>query len=212
MRVVHEGTLLHELADRPEPPVLQLAHVEVPLGSRVLRPSQKDVARRLHDMLAFDAPLARVTLEFSPEAFEHGCSRLLDLKEEGSAVAAREQADRAERANASDPDRLERYVIERVAIEQVQPLRRKPLLVGGEHAFGVDAMPRVVVAREMIDQRRLVYDAGLSTRYEMREVVVLPKPFARFCEDGMQALSERAILDLSDFSQQLNPAVPDFQW
>src|SRR6188472_1908401 len=105
-------------------------------------------------MLTFDDPLARVTIEFSSEAFQYGCSRFLDLKEQRSAVAAREQTDRAERANASDADRFERNVIERVAIEQVQPLRRKPLLVGSEHEFGVDAMPRVMFAREMIDQRR----------------------------------------------------------
>ena len=69
-------------------------------------------------MLTFDDPLARVTIEFSSEAFQYGCSRFLDLKEQRSAVAAREQTDRAERANASDADRFERNVIERVAIEQ----------------------------------------------------------------------------------------------
>src|SRR5262249_22683239 len=76
-RVIDEGTLLDEFADGAEPPVLQLAHVEMSARRRVLRPPQEDVARRLHDMLTFDDPPAGVTLEFGPEAFEHGFSRFL---------------------------------------------------------------------------------------------------------------------------------------
>jgi hypothetical protein len=58
-------------------------------------------------MLIFDDPPARVTIEFGSEAFQHRFSRLFDLKEQRSAVAAREQTDCTERSHASDPDRLE---------------------------------------------------------------------------------------------------------
>jgi hypothetical protein len=34
-------------------------------------------------------------------------------------------------------------------------------LVGGEHALSVDAVPRVAHSREVVDQRRLVYDPGI---------------------------------------------------
>ena len=86
------------------------------------------------------------------------------------------------------------YITERVPIEQAQPLRRETLLVGGKHALGIDAVPRIALSREMVDQRRLVYDPHLPTRYEMREVVILLEPFARLGD---------AVLDIFDFAPQL---------
>src|SRR5262245_27297869 len=162
-------------------------------------------------MLTFDAAPAGVTIEFGPEALEHRFSRFFDLKEQGGAVPAREQTDRAKRPHASDSNRLEGYVTEGVAIEQAQPLRRETLLVGGKHALGIDAVPRVALSREMVDQRRLVYDPRLPTRYEMGEVVILLEPFARLGEDGMELSPERAVLDIFDFAPQLDPAVPDLK-
>src|SRR6516164_6205690 len=162
-------------------------------------------------MLTFNDPPAGMTIEFGSEAFEHRFSRFLALKEQRRADPAREQADRAKRPHASDSNRLEGYVTERVPIEQAQPLRRKTLLVGGKHAIGVDAVPRVALSREMVDQRRLVYDPHLTTRYEMREVVILFEPFTRLGEDGMELSPQRAVLDIFDFASQLYPAVPDFQ-
>src|SRR5262249_47653192 len=97
------------------------------------------------------------------------------------------------------------------AVEQAEPLWRKTLLVGAKHAFGVDAVPRVALSREMVDQRRLVYDPRMSTLYQMREVVILFEPLARLGEDGMELSSQRAVLDIFDFAPHLNPAVPDFQ-
>jgi hypothetical protein len=85
-------------------------------------------------------------------------------------------------------------------------------LVGGKHALGVDAVPRVALSREMVDQRRLVYDARLLARDEMREVVILFEPFARLGENGMELSPQRAVLDIFYFAPQLDPAMPDFQW
>ena len=79
-------------------------------------------------------------------------------------------------------------------------LRRKTLLVGGKHAIGVDAVPRVALSREMVDQRRLVYDPHLPTRYEMREVVILFESFTRLGENGMELSPQRAVLDIFDFA------------
>src|SRR6516164_452028 len=162
-------------------------------------------------MLTFNDPPAGMTIEFGSEAFEHRFSRFFDLKEQRRAVPAREQADRAKRAHASDTHCLEGYVTERVSIEQAQALRRKALLVGGKHALGVDAVPRIALSREMVDQRRLVHDARLLAADQMREVVILFEPFARLGEDGMELSPEHAVLDILDFAPQLDPAVPDFK-
>src|SRR6266699_530202 len=64
--VTRECLLLHQIADRAESPVFQLAHIELPVRSLILRPAQEDVARRLHDALALDHPLALVPLNFCP--------------------------------------------------------------------------------------------------------------------------------------------------
>src|SRR5262245_1884994 len=128
-RVIEESILLDELADGAEPPVLELAHIEMPARCLVLRPSQKNIARRLHDMLPFDDAPAGMTVVLWPKAFEHRFSRFLDLKKQRRTLSAREQADRAERAHASDADRLEGHVPERVAVEQEPPLRRQRFLV-----------------------------------------------------------------------------------
>jgi len=58
-----------------------VTHVEVPAGHSVLRPAQKDVARRLHGPLPLDNPPAGMPVEFRPEAFEHGFSGFLELQE-----------------------------------------------------------------------------------------------------------------------------------
>src|SRR6516165_11431045 len=139
-------------------------------------------------MLTFDDPPAGVTIEFGPEAFEHRSSCFFDLKEQRRAVPAREQTNRAKRPHASDSNRLKGYITERVPIEQAQPLRRETLLVRGKHALGVDAVPHVALSREMVDQRRLVHDARLLARDQMRGVVIFFQPFSRPCEDGMELL------------------------
>src|SRR6516165_9633928 len=162
-------------------------------------------------MLTFDDAPAGMAIEFGPEAFEHRFCRFFDRKEQRVAVPAREQTDRAKRPDASDSNRLEGYVTQRVPIEQAQPLRRETLLVGGKHALGIDAVPRVALSREMVDQRRLVHDARLLARDQMREVVILFEPFIRLGEDGMELSPEHAVLDILDFAPQLDPAVPDFK-
>src|SRR5262249_17207851 len=131
--------------------------------------------------------------------------------EGGGAVAVGGEGDGTEGAKAAGSNRLEGYVTQRVPIEQAQPLRRETLLVGGKHALGVDAVPRVALSREMVDQRRLVHDPRLPTRYEMREVVILLEPSSRLGEDGMEVSPERAVLDIFDLAPQLDPAVPDFK-
>src|SRR5438128_7752338 len=102
--VARQRSLLNQLADRTESPVLQLAHIEVPVRCDVLRPAQEEIARRLHDALTFDHPLTLVTLECRPEPLEHGFAGFLDLQEPRRAVAAHVEADGPERAKPADAD------------------------------------------------------------------------------------------------------------
>jgi hypothetical protein len=51
MCVVNECILLNKLADRPQAPVFQFAHVKMSARFIVLRPPQKNVARCLHVFL-----------------------------------------------------------------------------------------------------------------------------------------------------------------
>src|SRR5207247_7363767 len=97
-----------------EPPVLQLAHVEIARGRLVLGPAEEDVARRLHHALALDHAAALVTTTFRAEPLAHGFAGLLDLQEQRRAVAGQEQPDPAEPAHAADADHLERHAFERV--------------------------------------------------------------------------------------------------
>jgi hypothetical protein len=186
--VVYEGILLDDLANRPEPPVFQMAHVEVPARHRIFRPAEEDVARGLHGPLPFDDAPPRVPVEFWPEAFEYRFSGLLELKEQWRAVAAREQAHGAKRAHASDPDDLKGGVFERVSLKQAQPLRRQTLLVGRKYVDRIDVTPWVALLLEMIYRRWLVGD--LAALDQMREVVVLLDPFARLGDDRMKPTSE----------------------
>src|SRR5260370_2229322 len=95
-------------------------------------------------------------LEFRPEALEDGFFRFFDLKEQRSAIAAHEQADGAERTDASHPDDFEGDVLERVALEETTPLRGKAVLVAGEYALRIHSIPRVTLCRAMMDDRRAV--------------------------------------------------------
>src|SRR5262249_56895650 len=121
-------------------------------------PAEKDVARRLHHALAFDHAAALMPGEFRREPLEHGLAGLLDLEKQRRAVAAREQADRAEGADAAHAHHLEGDVSERIALDQAVPLGRQALLIRREHALGIDALARVALVCEMIDERPAIFD------------------------------------------------------
>ena len=114
---------------------------------------------------------------------------------------AGKQPDGAERADASNSDRFESYILEHVPLEQTQPFWRKTLFVGCKNALGIDTMPRVALSREMIDHRRLVGDANLFTRYQTWKVVILFESFTGLGEDGMELSSQPAILDMLDLAR-----------
>src|SRR5438046_7430820 len=97
--VARQCSLLNQLADRTEPPVLQLAHIEVSVRCDVLRPAQEEIACGLHDALTLDHPLALMALEFRGQPLEHGFAGFFNLQEQRRAVAAQVEADGAERAN-----------------------------------------------------------------------------------------------------------------
>src|SRR5262245_35532089 len=125
-----------------------------------------------------------MTLELRPQTLEHGFSRFLDLQEQRGAVAAHEQADGTEGADASDPDHLEGRVLERVPLDEAAPLRGEAVLVGRKDASFIDALAYVAARREMINERRPVFDARLFALHQVREVVVLFQMSGRLVHDG----------------------------
>src|SRR6516165_2056223 len=104
-------------------------------SSGVFCPSQKNVARRLHDTLTFRDPLARMTAEFWSKAFEHRSPRLFDLNEQRCTVVAHEQSDGAERTNASNPDCFEGHIPKHVSLEQASSFRLKSVFVGEKNTL-----------------------------------------------------------------------------
>src|SRR2546429_8448608 len=112
-------------------------------------------------------------LELRPETLEDGFCRFLDLQKQRSVAPAHEQADRTERADASDPDDLEGDVLECVALDQATPLRGEAVLVGRKDASLIDATPRVPLSREMINERRPGFDPRRFALHQVREVGVL---------------------------------------
>src|SRR5262245_55777032 len=211
-RVALERPLLNQLADRTEPPVLQMAYIEVSMRRNVLRPTQELVTRRLHDTLTLDHPPALVAVEFRSQPLEHGPAGFLDLQEQRCAVAAHVERDCAKRANAADADRLEGDVLERISIDEAKPIRRQPAFIGGERALGVDVMAGVALDGEMIDQRWPIRDARLLALHQTREVIVFREMVACLGEDTLQLAPERGMLDALDLARELDLAVPDFQW
>ena len=153
-----------------------------------------------------------MVFEFPPQTLEHGFSRFFDLKEQGSAVAAHEQADGTESPHASNADDFERDVLERVSLDETTPLRCETLLIGRKHAPLIYSMLRIVaLSGEMINERRSVVDPRLVVLHQVREIVVLLQMFDRLGNDGGKLLSEGAVLNALDFSRQINPAVPNFE-
>ena len=131
-----ERSFFDQFADRAEPPVLELSHVELASGRFVLGPSQENIACSQHGALSLDDAAALVVVERRSQALKRRFAGFLDLQEQRSAVAAHEQADRAEGADASHPDHFERHVAQPVAPEKVLNLGREAVIVGGEHALG----------------------------------------------------------------------------
>src|SRR5262249_14006493 len=149
-----------------------MAHIELSARRDILRPAEKDVARRLHDALSLDHPLALMAFEFRRQPFEHGSSGLLDLQKERRGVAANVEPDGAERSNAADADHLEGNVLERVSIDEKMPVGRQAARIGVERTFGVEMVTAIALGGEMIDERRPILDARLLALDQMREVVV----------------------------------------
>src|SRR5262245_8384438 len=132
-----ERSLLDQGPDRTEPPVLQMAYIEVSVRCHVLGPAEEQIARRLHDALALDYPLALVAAEFRCQPLKHGLAGFLDLQEQRRGVSAHVEPDGAEGADAADTHHLEGYVLERVSIDEITPVRCQAPYISSERALGV---------------------------------------------------------------------------
>jgi hypothetical protein len=58
-----------------------VTHIEISVRSNILRPTQEDIARRLHDALTLDHPLALMARKFRRQPLEHRLAGFLDLQE-----------------------------------------------------------------------------------------------------------------------------------
>jgi hypothetical protein len=59
----------------------QVTHIEISVRSDILRPTQEDIARRLHDALTLDHPLALMARKFRRQPLEHRLAGFPDLQE-----------------------------------------------------------------------------------------------------------------------------------
>src|SRR5215469_9561158 len=95
--------------------------------------------------------------------------RLLDLQEQRSFVVGQEQADRAERADAADPDDFEGDVLKMIAPQQYAPILLQCLGIGDEGLACIELM-----AAQMAHERRLVSDAPTAADLLHEAKMVLP--------------------------------------
>src|SRR5262249_46640678 len=158
--------------DGAQPPVLQLANIELAARSSVLRPPQEYVARRLHDALALHHPLALVALELGRQLLEHRRAGFLQLQEQRGAVPAQVQPDGAEGADAADTDHFEGDVLELVSVDKKKPVGWQAFLISVKHAPSIEVVAGVALRFEMIDERRPIRDARLPALDQTREIIV----------------------------------------
>ncbi len=106
-------------------PVPELAEVVIGWATvgfrlRVARPAEEDVARGLHELLAFDHTPTRVLeLARTEVRLEDRRRGFLELQEQGFAVARLEEEDPAPRADTPDADDLVGEIDDRIGVEDV---------------------------------------------------------------------------------------------
>ena len=127
-----------------------------PSRSWILEPAEHDVARGLHQALAFDDALPGVGEPTRAQVrLEHGRPGLLELEEQRVLVivAEHEQDPRA-RADAADADHLARRVCVVEALEQVAAV------VGQGATVGADDVAHGVLEHSALGGRRAAPRSG----------------------------------------------------
>src|SRR5450631_576989 len=149
-----ERVAFHDLANGTEMTVLELTDIELPVGFRVFREAQKNIARGLHRALTFDhaAALMDEVWRGRGDLFENRRQRLLDLQEQMLAVRRHEKSDSAKRANAADADDLEGNVGKRVASDKRLPLWKQGRLIISESGMRMNLVALGCEGIEMINQ------------------------------------------------------------
>ena len=105
-------------------------------------------------------PLAVITIVRGPgERGQDRLLRLLDLQQQRRPVIGDEQADRAEGADAADPDDFEGHVAQAVALQQDAPVLLQRLSVACKGLARIE-----LTAAQMAHQRRFVFDAPMAAR------------------------------------------------
>jgi hypothetical protein len=201
-RVVVQPVLLDLQAERRETRILEPPHIEMPVPGA--GPAEERVRRGLHGPLADHHPLAAGGEPGAPgERLQHRGLRLLDLQQQLLAVRGREQADRAEGADAADPHHLEQHVDQPVAPQQQRPVRRQRRDIAGEGQPSV-----VLVLRQPHRQRRGLAQSRHAIRPRLDQAVtdrLAPQPLRQ----GLPRASPGAMVgDGLDRVDQVDPLRP----
>ena len=179
-----------------------------------LRPSEEDVAGRLHEPEAVHHTLSVVRVDaLSRKVLQDRGARFLDLKNEGLASSGHQQEHLAGGADAPDADDLDRGVHHLVMVKQHTMAWRHgfAVLVEGLLNFKVDLPGGVTFPVE--DCRELVLEVRrpACVVYELREEAFGGAALSRLRQALDGAAADHGILNLRDQHVGLEGEVPEVQ-
>ena len=175
----------------------------MPVVDRGARPAEEDVGRRLHHALADHDPLTVIgVVGRAGKGREHRLLRLLDLQQKRRAVTRGQQPDRAERPDTADPDRLERHVAQRVAVQQHPTVLLQCLRIGRE---GFACRQGVLV--QMIDQRWFLPDMDAAV-FRFRQAEVLGGTLHDPGEAFLHRVAQLGLVDVGNRAGEIDVLVP----
>src|SRR5260370_9250555 len=142
--------------------VVKLADVKMP--PFIFGPSEKEVARRLHQPLTNDNTLTAIGVTTLPGIrFEHTHARFLYLEKERVLGVRHQQQNSAHRADAAHAYDLDGDVLQLKAIQQVPAFVAQRLAILTER--GLNSVTVFAVCGDvslMEDERRIIFDARLA--------------------------------------------------
>ena len=129
--------MFRDVADAAKSPVLKASNIKLPPGRFVLRPSKKDVGRRLHGALPLDnTPTLMPLIGRRANLLENRSAGFLDLQEKRLGVAASKQPDEAECPDGAHADRLESEIFQLIAVQKEDTVWRQPPPIGRKDRAG----------------------------------------------------------------------------
>jgi hypothetical protein len=193
--------------------IAQLPHIEFS-SPRTGRPTQKDIAGRLHQPLSHHHALAIVSKGIRPgPSFEHRSPCFLGLQEQGIVLITNQQDDETARAHRADTDHLVRRVDDSVAIEEGSAVGRQRAAIPREKREHI-ALHRALVVLGLKQQRRLSDNARIAVFARNGELV--KNVFGRALSGLVHAFPQQLLqLDIArrllEQIVERDFGVPDFQ-